>query len=37
MTQAKALYERNGFLRMDRPLGNTGNFGCNTFYAHDLR
>jgi putative acetyltransferase len=37
MTRAKALYERNGFLRLARPLGNTGHFGCDAFYARDLR
>lgn len=37
MTQAKALYERNGFARLDGPLGKTGHFGCNAFYARDLR
>jgi putative acetyltransferase len=37
MSQARALYERNGFQRLDRALGNTGHFGCNSFYARDLR
>jgi putative acetyltransferase len=37
MTQARALYERNGFRRLDRAMGETGHFGCNTFYALDLR
>lgn len=37
MTQARALYERNGFIRLDDPLGSTGHHGCNTFYALDLR
>ena len=36
MTQAKALYERNGFVRLERPLGSTGHFGCNAFYARTL-
>jgi putative acetyltransferase len=36
MTQARALYERNRFSRLKRPLGNTGHFGCNAFYARDL-
>jgi len=36
MTQARALYERNGFRLLDGPLGATGHFGCNTFYAKDL-
>ena len=36
MSQARALYERNGFFRLERPLGNTGHFGCDAFYARDL-
>jgi putative acetyltransferase len=36
MTQARALYERNGFVRLEGPLGNTGHFGCNAFYARAL-
>jgi putative acetyltransferase len=37
MGQARALYERNRFVRLERPLGDTGHFGCNMFYARDLR
>jgi putative acetyltransferase len=37
MTKARALYERNGFRRLDRAMGATGHFGCNSFYALDLR
>lgn len=36
MSQARALYERNGFVRLERPLGDTGHFGCNSFYARSL-
>jgi putative acetyltransferase len=36
MAQARALYERNGFERLDGPLGNTGHFGCNMFYARAI-
>jgi putative acetyltransferase len=36
MTSAQALYERNGFRRLRRPLGDTGHFGCNRFYARKL-
>lgn len=36
MTQARALYERNGFARLAGPLGATGHFGCNSFYARGL-
>lgn len=35
MGQARALYERNGFRRLDTPMGATGHFGCNSFYAKD--
>ena len=37
MSQARALYEKNGFERLERPLGSTGHFGCNSFYARSLR
>jgi putative acetyltransferase len=33
MDAARALYEKNGFLRLDAPMGKTGHFGCNRFYA----
>jgi putative acetyltransferase len=36
MTQARALYERNGFERLSGPMGTTGHFGCNAFYARHL-
>ncbi len=37
MSQARALYERNGFRRLERSMGATGHFGCNSFYLRDLR
>ena len=37
MSRARALYERNGFEPLEGPLGETGHFGCNSFYAKDLR
>jgi putative acetyltransferase len=37
MSQARALYERSGFRRLERPMGATGHFGCNSFYVRDLR
>ena len=37
MSQARALYERSGFRRLERSLGATGHFGCNDFYIRDLR
>lgn len=36
MTQARALYTRNGFAPIDKPLGNTGHFGCNSFMVRAL-
>jgi putative acetyltransferase len=36
MDRAQALYERNGFRQLDRPLGATGHFGCNRWYLKEL-
>ncbi len=36
MDAAQRLYERVGFQRLDGPMGQTGHFGCNRFYARDL-
>jgi putative acetyltransferase len=36
MTQARALYRRNGFEAMESPLGDTGHFGCNSFMVKEL-
>jgi putative acetyltransferase len=36
MTQARSLYERNGFTRLEGPCGKTGHFGCDAYYARDL-
>jgi putative acetyltransferase len=36
MGSARALYEKFGFKRLARPLGNTGHFGCNSFYLIEL-
>ncbi len=36
MSQARALYERNEFMRLDGPEGATGHFACNSFYARSL-
>ena len=33
MDAARALYEKWGFVRLDAPMGATGHFGCNRFYA----
>ncbi len=37
MSAARRLYERFGFEKLDAPLGATGHFGCNSFYARSLR
>lgn len=36
MSDARRLYERRGFTRLQAPMGETGHFGCNTFYAREL-
>lgn len=36
MAQAQALYEANGFVASEEPLGNTGHFACNRFYVKEL-
>ncbi len=36
MAQAQALYEANGFVAAEAPLGNTGHFACNRFYVREL-
>jgi putative acetyltransferase len=37
MDRAQKLYERLGFSRIPKAMGNTGHFGCNRFYTLDLR
>jgi len=36
MTQARRLYEAFDFRRLAKPMGRTGHFGCNHWYARDL-
>ncbi len=36
MDQARALYERSGFIRLEAPEGATGHHGCNAWYALSL-
>ncbi len=36
MSQAVELYQRNGFKRLDGPLGKTGHCSCDRWYARDL-
>ncbi len=36
MTAAQRIYERFDFERLNRPLGATGHFGCDRWYAKKL-
>jgi len=36
MSRAQRLYEAFGFARLDAPLGATGHFKCNAWYAREL-
>lgn len=36
MTGAQKLYERMGFQKLPAPMGATGHFGCDRWYALDL-
>ena len=36
MTAAKALYEKHGFIELDKPMGDTGHYICDNFYYLDL-
>jgi putative acetyltransferase len=33
MTQAQALYLKNGFKMISKPMGKTGHFGCDAWFA----
>lgn len=37
MTAAQRFYEKHGFSRIDKPLGNTGHYGCDVMYIKALR
>ena len=36
MTQARHLYEKNGFAPIEAPMGSTGHFGCDRWYVREL-
>lgn len=36
MSQARRLYEAFGFSRLERPLGDTGHWGCDVWYSRRL-
>lgn len=36
MQDAQKLYMKFGFKRLEKPMGSTGHFGCDRWYARDL-
>lgn len=36
MHAARKLYEKFGFVKLDKPMGNTGHFKCNSWYVKDV-
>ena len=36
MDAARTLYAKFGFRRLDAPMGHTGHFSCDSYYALDL-
>ncbi len=36
MDSARVLYAKNGFTPLDKPLGNTGHFGCDAWLVRAL-
>ncbi|CAL2074720.1 GNAT family N-acetyltransferase [Tenacibaculum sp. 190524A02b] len=36
MEAARNLYKKNGFLNIDKPMGNTGHYSCNVWMLKDL-
>lgn len=36
MTAAQRFYEKHGFSRIDKPLGNTGHYGCDVMFIKQL-
>ena len=37
MTNARRLYDKNGFKTIEKPMGNTGHYNCTVFMTKDLR
>lgn len=37
MIAAQKFYEKYGFTRIDKPLGNTGHYVCDVLYIKDLK
>ena len=36
MNAARALYKKNGFVSIEKPIGNTGHYSCNVFMLKKL-
>lgn len=36
MKEANALYLKFGFVQIEKPLGNTGHFGCDRYYLLEM-
>ncbi|MDP5107104.1 GNAT family N-acetyltransferase [uncultured Polaribacter sp.] len=36
MVAAKTLYQKNGFINLDKPMGNTGHYSCNVWMIKTL-
>lgn len=36
MDAARALYSKNGFVNLDKPMGNTGHYSCNVWMLKEL-
>lgn len=36
MAAAGTIYQRAGFARIEKPMGNTGHFSCNRWYVKEL-
>lgn len=36
MEAARALYKKNGFKSLDKPMGNTGHYSCNVWMIKEL-
>lgn len=36
MKAARALYAKNGFINLEKPMGSTGHFSCNVWMLKDL-
>ena len=36
MDAARALYKKNGFINLEKPMGNTGHYSCNVWMIKNL-